>query len=114
MGAKTADTVDMVTVDVEVLREVYLDAQRAAKANGEDMATVGRQIMRDVIKRPDAKEIRELPPTERPRGAVKRPYRFEMPEDKYELAKMALHRHGKSVAGWIEHRLKHLARTGAL
>lgn len=107
-------TVDMVTVDVEILREVYLAAQQAAKSNGEDMATVGRQIMREVIKRPDSKEVRDLAPTERPRGADKRPYRFEMPEEQYELAKLTLHRHGKSVAGWIEHRLKHLARTGAL
>lgn len=109
-----AQTVSMTTVDVEVLREVYLAAQQAARANGEDMATVGRQILREVIKRPDSKEVRELPPTERPRGSVKRPYRFEMPEEQYELSKTILRRHDKSVAGWIEHRLRHLARTGAL
>lgn len=109
-----AQTVSMTTVDVEVLREVYLEAQAAAKLNGEDMATVGRQILREVIRRPDSKEVRELPPTERPRGADKKPYRFEMPEQQYELAKTILHRHEKSVAGWIEHRLRHLARTGAL
>lgn len=109
-----AQTVAMTTVDVEILKEVYLEAQRAAAQNGEDMATVGRQIMREVIKRPDSRELRELPPTERPRGADKRPYRFEMPEGQYEVAKMAIHRHGKSVAGWIEHRLRYLARTGAL
>lgn len=109
-----AQTVTMTTVDVEVLRQVYLDAQTAARANGEDMATVGRQILREVIKRPESKEIRDLPPTERPRGSVKRPYRFEMPEEQYEQVKIILRRHDKSVAGWIEHRLRHLARTGAL
>lgn len=108
------DAVTMITVDVEIPKQVYLEAQRAAKANGEDMATVGRQIMRETIRRPDSKELRELPPTERPRGTEKRPYRFEMPDEQYELAKMAIHRHGKSVAGWIEHKLRHLARTGAL
>lgn len=108
------DTVDMVTVDVEILKSVYLEAQEAAKRNGENMATVGRQILRQVLAKPDSSELRNLKPTERPKDAVKRPYRFEMPEDQYEQIKVIIQRHGKSVAGWVEYKLKRLAATGSI
>jgi hypothetical protein len=101
-------------VEVEILKSIYDDANIRAIAENVPMSHIGRQILELAVNDPDTPDLVTLAPARRPRGSVKHRYRFLAPRPTYLQAALTVRNHGKSVARWLEYKLKMYAETGQI
>lgn len=123
------ETVEPVTrhgVDAEILKSVYTAAQARAAQRGEDMAGVGRAIVRLAADAANGRlrsaddaarvmqAIADLTPADRPSASDRKPFRFKVPAELHAEAVDALRANGQSMARWLEDNLVRYAETGQI
>lgn len=109
------DKTDRQPVEVEVLAEVYDKAMARAKAQGQRLATVARQVLfQEAAKTPASAPVPEGRPPLRQYGQARKPIKFTVLADAYTSAQSRIRASGRSVAAAIEDGLRVYALTGTL
>ncbi len=123
---ETVEPVARHGVDAEILKSVYTAAQARAAERGEDMAGVGRAIVRLAADAANGRlrndedaarviqAIENLTPADRPSASDRKPFRFKVPAQLHAEAVAVLRSNGQSMARWLEDNLARYAETGRI